>query len=531
MQTAQLVIKSYRRKRAIVCVLFALATLFGTLTLRFISERNLNQQHLLAFTSHAVHTLERLILPLDAIRKPLASLVGMPCNDIHLELRKQAASVQTVRAIALVNRGIVYCSSVLGARNEPVGQIQPSLPAKQPQLVLSIDRSVLIGQPMLLMWYPTSADGQSGMLDIVNIGLLSTLMLEPQEPLITGVSLSVNNRHLVLGKGIMDYLPPLQNEIRYEYNSTRFPLAVSVNSPGASVLALKALPSQLPLAIMLSLMAGIIVWFLTAGRMSFAREINLGMESHEFELFCQPLIDAKNQRCDGVEILLRWHNPRQGWISPDVFIPVAEEQRLIVPLTRYVLTETQQRLHFFPADKHFHIGINIAPSHLRRGELLKDLNLYWFSAHPQQQLIIELTERHVLLDVDSRIMRELHRKGAKIAIDDFGTGNSSFAWLERLHPDVLKIDKSFTTAIGTDSVNSKVTEMIIDLGKRLHIELVAEGVETLEQVNYLRQRGVQTLQGYLFAKPMPIQDFPAWLAGNCPPPAKHNDQLMPLVPS
>lgn len=90
-------------------------------------------------------------------------------------------------------------------------------------------------------------------------------------------------------------------------------------------------------------------------------------------------------------------------------------------------------------------------------------------------MIVELTERDALLDVDYRIVRELHRKGVKLAIDDFGTGNSSLSWLEKLHPDVLKIDKSFTTAIGTDAVNSTVTDIIIALGQRLNIELVAEG--------------------------------------------------------
>ncbi|MFP1527502.1 EAL domain-containing protein [Escherichia coli] len=189
----------------------------------------------------------------------------------------------------------------------------------------------------------------------------------------------------------------------------------------------------------------------------------------------------------GVEILLRWNNPRQGWISPDVFIPIAEEHHLIVPLTRYVMAETIRQRHVFPMSSQFHVGINVAPSHFRRGVLIKDLNQYWFSAHPIQQLILEITERDALLDVDYRIARELHRKNVKLAIDDFGTGNSSFSWLETLRPDVLKIDKSFTAAIGSDAVNSTVTDIIIALGQRLNIELVAEGVETQEQAKYLRR--------------------------------------------
>ncbi len=173
----------------------------------------------------------------------------------------------------------------------------------------------------------------------------------------------------------------------------------------------------------------------------------------------------------------------------------------------------------------------MAPSHFRHGVLVQDLNRLWFSANPRQQLVIELTERDALLDADYRIVRELHRKGVKLAIDDFGTGNSSLSWLEKLHPDVLKIDQSFTTAIGTDAVNSTVTDMIIALGQRLNIELVAEGVETEEQARYLRRQGVNTLQGFLYAEPMPIKAFPAWLAGHrASPPARHNGHIVPLMP-
>lgn len=228
--------------------------------------------------------------------------------------------------------------------------------------------------------------------------------------------------------------------------------------------------------------------------------------------------------------MLRWNNPRQGWISPDVFIPIAEEHHLIVPLTRYVMAETIRQRHVFPMSSQFHVGINVAPSHFRRGVLIKDLNQYWFSAHPIQQLILEITERDALLDVDYRIARELHRKNVKLAIDDFGTGNSSFSWLETLRPDVLKIDKSFTAAIGSDAVNSTVTDIIIALGQRLNIELVAEGVETQEQAKYLRRHGVHILQGYWYAQPMPLRDFPKWLAGSQPPPARHNGHITPIMP-
>ncbi|HHE5696908.1 TPA: EAL domain-containing protein [Citrobacter amalonaticus] len=530
MQTAQRIINKYRRNRFILCTLCALVTLILTLSVRFISQRNLNHHHTATFASRAVATLDEVLRPLQNGRDILLPLIGLPCSATHLPLRKQAARLQTVRAIALVQRGILYCSSVFGYRNIPVHQLQPELPTANAQLLLSTDPLLIKGSPILIQWYPASPDGKDGVLEIVNIDLLTTLLLEPRKPLITGASLTVGNRHLIYGNGVVETLPTLKDEQRYQLASQHYPFTISVTGPAAEALALKALPAQLPLALMLSLLVGYLAWLATANRMSFSWEINLALAQREFELFCQPLLNARTKQCVGVEILLRWNNPRQGWISPDVFIPIAEEHHQIAPLTRYVIAETIRQRHYFPMSSQFHIGINVAASHFQQGELLKDLEQYWFSQHPIQQLVIELTERDALRDVDYRIVRELQQQNIKLALDDFGTGNSSLSWLEKLRPDILKIDKSFTNAIGTDAVNSTVTDIIIALGQRLHIELVAEGVETQEQAQHLRRHGVDLLQGFLFAKPMPLRDFPQWLAGSHPPPPRHNGRMTPAVP-
>lgn len=530
MQNAQTIIKDYRRKRVIVCVTVALVTLVLTLGIRFISQRNLNQERIEDFTRHTVRSLDKVLISLENSREVLQALVGEPCQQAHLVLRKQAAILQTVRSIALVKDGILYCSSVFGSRDVPVRELQPVLPSSEPTLILSTDPWLLKGSPILIQWYPTSGEGNDGVMEIVNIDLITKMILEPQRPLITDVVLTVGDNALRYGQQVTNSLTFEEGDSLLQQASAHYPFSISVSGPGPGRMALMNLPTQLPLALMLSLLLGYIAWLATARRMSFTWEINMGLAAGEFELFCQPLVNARSKECVGVEILLRWNNPRQGWISPDVFIPLAEEHNLIVPLTRYVIGETVRQIGYFPASPAFHIGINVAASHLRHATLLQDLNRAWFSASPVQQLVIELTERDALLDVDYRVVRELHRKGVKLAIDDFGTGNSSLSWLEKLHPDVLKIDKSFTTAIGTDAVNSTVTDIIIALGQRLNIELVAEGVETEEQSQYLRRHGVTILQGFYFARPMPLRDFPVWLAGSTPPPAHHNGHIVPLMP-
>ncbi|WP_052285623.1 EAL domain-containing protein [Kluyvera genomosp. 1] len=511
MQTAQWIIRKYLRKRIAVCVTVAICAFALTLGIRFISQRSVNHKQIEMLTNHSVERLNKILLPLETQRSEMLALVGQPCEAIHLQLRKLAVELQTVRSIALIKSGHLYCSSTLGARNVPIHSLQAQLPNPQPLLQLTIDHSLIKGTPILIQWFPASADGQDGVLASINIDLVSSIILEASPPLISHMSLNVGDRYYQHETGITPQLVNSDNS-SYTLQSSRFPFSINALSPGPERLALSNLYSELPLAIIMSVLFTWIAWLATAGRLSFSREINMGIAGKEFSLYCQPQMDARVQRCTGVEILLRWNNPRVGWVDPDVFVPIAETQNLIIPLTRYVIGETAKKLHLFPQDPDFQIGINVAAPHFKHGQLLKDLQQSWFSVKPVQQLTIELTERDALHDVDYQVRSDLGNRQIKLAIDDFGTGNSSLSWLEMLHPDVLKIDKSFTGAIGTDAVNSTVTDMIIALAQRLNIELVAEGVETDEQASYLQRHGVHLLQGYLFSQPIPLEDFPRWMA-------------------
>lgn len=511
MQTAQWIIRKYLRQRITVCVVIAVCAFAATLGTRFISQRAINQNQLSSLTKHSIDRMDTLLQPLETKRAEMLALVGQPCEAIHLPLRKLAVTLQTVRSIALVKSGQLYCSSALGKRDVPVHTLQAQLPSRTPLLQLTTDHSLLKGTPILIQWFPASADGKDGVLASLNIDLISNIILETSPPLISDMSLNVDTLYYQHDTGITRKLMS-SNEKIYTQRSSHFPYSISVLSPGPERLAFENLVSELPLAIIMSVLFTWIAWLVTAGRLSFTREINMGIAGKEFSLYCQPQMDARTQRCTGVEILLRWHNPRVGWIEPDVFIPIVETQQLIIPLTCYVIDETAQRLHLFPQDPHFQIGINVAAPHFKNGRLLQDLHRHWFSVSPLQQLTVELTERDALHDVNYQMRSELGNHRIKLAIDDFGTGNSSLSWLEMLRPDVLKIDKSFTKAIGTDAVNSTVTDLIIALGQRLNIELVAEGVETPEQASYLQQHGVHLLQGYWFAQPMRLEAFPQWLA-------------------
>lgn len=511
MLTAQRILSDYRRRRLIVSIALMALVFVLTLGIKYLTLREANKQRVLQFGQRAVSTVERLTSPFDQLYEYAVPLTGRPCDRIQQELRIQTAKVHTVRSVSLVENGVVYCSSVFGSSRFSLHGMKSRLPSSTPRLFLSVDQLINKGSVILVYWRPLPGQASDGVIQIISMDMLTGFIEAPDEPWINRTILNIANSHYEYFHGVLKRIDIKPGQVSTEIASKKYPFSITLIGPSASSLALQSLPSHLPLAIIFSLLAGLIAWVITAKRMSFSHEIKMGLAAREFEVYCQPLINGHTQQCIGMELLLRWNNPRHGQISPDAFIPLAEQQQTIIPLTRYVMEEAVTLLDRLPRSSEFHISINVAACHFKNNVILDDLERYWFSARPVQRLILELTERDALPKMDQQAVGKLHHSGVKLAIDDFGTGQSSLAYLEKLNPDVLKIDKMFTAAIGTDAVNSRVIDIIIALGHRLNIKLVAEGVETREQAEYLCQQKVYLLQGYLYARPMPLKAFPGWL--------------------
>lgn len=512
MHMSQEVLGQFRRKRLLIAVVVAALVLILTLTFRFMEEKGRIEQQSRTFADNAIQRFDRLFSPLDVAASNTLGLVGLPCEDVRFPLIEKLASLQTVRSIILINNDNMYCSSIFGETNIGFSASYPELAVNNERMMLSTDEHLLKGSPVLLLWTARDPDNRSGILQIINIEMMSNYLLEPTLPWVERAIFNVAGKSLEYGNPLIEIALSSEDEVSYQEASLRYPFSITLFGPSPTRLALMTVPSQLPLALLLSLLMGYIVWLATANRMSLSWQISYGITAREFMVYCQPLINARSGDCDGIELLLRWHNPRQGWIPPDVFIPLAERENLIAPLTRFVLHEIVKSLPVLPTSTSFHIAINVAASHFHHREIIDDLQRIWWPANPVPQLIVELTERDSLPEVDQRVVSHLHKIGVKLAIDDFGTGHSSLSYLKTLSPDVLKIDKVFTAAIGTDAINATVTDMVISLAQRLNISLVAEGVETEEQAAYLREKGVDVLQGYFYARPMPLEDFPEWLA-------------------
>jgi sensor c-di-GMP phosphodiesterase-like protein len=279
-------------------------------------------------------------------------------------------------------------------------------------------------------------------------------------------------------------------------------------SPGAQ-LAIWGETLPLLLAIGLGFGAGAASLVLLAGSPEavLTRQLRGALRRGELEVRYLPVVDVRSGRCVGAEALLRWRHARQGLLSPDLFIALAEETGLIVPITEWLLRQVARDLpDGLPEPERFHVSINLAGAHLRDARTVRTiLEAFEGSRLRPGSLVFEVTEREFIEDEEGtarNVLEAIQAWGAKVALDDFGTGFSNIATLRRFRLDHLKIDKSFVEGIGTGSVAETVIDAIVDLGQRLEMTIVAEGIERAEQVDYLVSRGVTLFQGFHFSLPL-----------------------------
>ena len=242
------------------------------------------------------------------------------------------------------------------------------------------------------------------------------------------------------------------------------------------------------------------------------RMLRLALERNEFSVVYQPQVDAGNGRLVGVEALLRWHNPELGQVSPVQFIPVAEETGLIVPIGEWVMRMAcaQARKWQTELGVDIPVAVNLSARQFRRNDLLASVQLVLDETGlPSRLLELEITEGLLMVDPIGAIdiIRGLNFLGVKTALDDFGTGYSSLAYLKAFPLNRLKIDRAFVRDLPHNESDCAISNTVITLGLNLNMEVLAEGVETEAQRDFLARSGCQTFQGYLFGKPMPGDDL------------------------
>jgi diguanylate cyclase (GGDEF)-like protein/PAS domain S-box-containing protein len=251
-------------------------------------------------------------------------------------------------------------------------------------------------------------------------------------------------------------------------------------------------------------------------RSNLEADLRQGLARNELLVHYQPVVDHQ-ARLVGAEALVRWRHPQRGMISPGDFIPLAEQTGLILPLGQYVLETACRQLHRWsqsPTTAHLSISVNVSARQFRQPGFVAEVlgTLKDCQAKPRL-LKLELTESLLLGDIEDTIVRmeQLKSEGVGFALDDFGTGYSSLSYLKRLPLDQIKIDQSFVRDVLSDPNDAAIVRTILALAKSLDLQVVAEGVETTGQLGFLRLHGCEGFQGYLFGRPVPVEEIDAML--------------------
>jgi EAL domain-containing protein (putative c-di-GMP-specific phosphodiesterase class I) len=267
--------------------------------------------------------------------------------------------------------------------------------------------------------------------------------------------------------------------------------------------------------------------------LSIETNLRFALERNELSLHYQAKVDFKTNAITGVEALLRWQNPYLGSVTPTQFIPVAEETGLIVSIGRWVLkTACAQNIAWqkqgLPA---VCMAVNLSLRQLTDENLIDDIRTALNdSGMPPNLLELEITEGMVMHSpvLIISILSKIKSMGVRLAIDDFGTGYSSLAKIQHFPVDTLKIDRSFIHNIPEDAEDKAITEAIIAMGKTLSVTVVAEGVETEEQMNFLKEHSCDEMQGFYFSKPIAPEQFADLLRKHVPSPPERKT-VNPIV--
>ena len=245
-------------------------------------------------------------------------------------------------------------------------------------------------------------------------------------------------------------------------------------------------------------------------------ELQLGLAQNEFEVHYQPIVDLQTRQCVSSEALIRWRHPHQGTISPGLFLPTAEQTGLIIPISDWLIDKVVQDQ--ISLQERFHLqytSINLSPIQLNTGNVEHLIqSLKKIERHSDITIIFEITENKLIEEQGTTAqdaIARLKQRGARFAIDDFGTGYSNFHYLQGFDFDYLKLDRLFIKGLDQDNNTSQIVDSLVELGKKLGLIVIAEGIETEAQCQYVMERGIRYGQGWLFSRPLPFEDFEDYL--------------------
>ncbi len=434
--------------------------------------------------------------------------LGKPCLQVVQNLRDQVVLIPDVRSVTLARGATIYCSSIYGPLSTPFdldvfvdGQLE---------LMSGND----VTPDRALMVYRLVRGDYSILVAVDGYYLRSILNLLSGD---IELQLRVGDKWMDAAGTVHSGKPSNSGELLYlASDKYAYSLSTTLSNQHYLDYARQYAQGSLIFFILISFGSAALVFWLSGRGASPTQILKQALENNEFIPYLQPIVSGKEQCWIGCEVLMRWRHPGQGLIQPNHFIPMAEDSELIVPMTRSIMQQVSAKFapYVNQLPEGFHFGFNISANHCRDLSLVDDCRKFIQAFGGNKiNITLELTERKLIVAdaTTDKLFAELHALGVFIAIDDFGTGHSSLTYLQKFKVDFLKIDQSFVGMIGSDALSSHIVGNVIDLATRLGLQTIAEGVENETQMRYLQAHNVDYLQGYMYGRPMPMNEFAKYL--------------------
>ena len=455
-----------------------------------------------------------------AANRLIASRNAQPCAPANLTLMREIAMGSSqLLAVGYAENDRLLCSSL--------GLHDPAIPLGPPRYVNSLGLELRTALRLPLTPGLTRVVGVRKNTAVVLAPELITDLYADKPDIVVGVSTGTGLQ--IAGRGA--FSPPWRNRLGKASSvsfidggsvislqrSSRFDLITYVSVPVQHIAtrANALFANLLPVALLIGAFSSAAVLWRGRAQRELPAVIRSALHHDEFFLTYQPIVELASGRWVGAEALIRWQRPDGSMVRPDVFIPVAEDNGLISLLSCRVLEllakDAPEILARRPA---FRFSVNLSQHDLTDPQTIDHLRRLLGTGLKPGNLTIEATERGVMeKEAATDILRQIRVLGMRVAIDDFGTGYANLAYLQNFEVDAIKIDKAFVDTIGTRAVTAQVALLIIEMGKALSLDLVAEGVETAGQADFLRDNGVRYAQGWLYARAMPAGELATRLAG------------------
>lgn len=452
----------------------------------------------------AEQTIGEINHVLDSFNADLSKLLddakNTPCNTLEYKLRQFIESQSLIRSVTILHDKKIYCSSYF----EP-NQINIDILKNHTRNELNLLRSKFLTQQISIITYYLKKGEWSGYVAIPAFRLINTL---PNHNFKNHTYIIFNDGWLTTNSQILKNTP--QSDSQWAIlKSDKYPFKIAIDFSTVTW-SEKTISSFIIIgAILLTLLALSLSYIILNIP---KRNLQQAISKNELVPYYQLVVSAADQKWRGVEVLVRWQHPKKGLIMPNQFISLAENSKLIIPMTKMLMKKVAKNLsaNINQLPKPFYVSFNIHASQLEGHNLIDDCKQF-LSLFPLNSitLTLEIVESHFIDSSNNlqELLNEFNKIGVTIAMDDFGTGYSNFGYLQKYKIDHLKIDKLFVSRICNTPSETHLIETIISLAKKLNMDIVAEGVETVEQLHYLTRQGVEFIQGFLFSKPAPLNEM------------------------